>query len=274
MPQPAVTSTSTKPFLKWAGGKRQLLPDIARHIPAERLRHTYHEPFLGGGAVFFHLRPQRAILSDSNHRLIRAYRGLRDDCDRVIRLLRSYPHDKDFFLEMRKRDIDCASDAHVAAWLIYLNRTGYNGLYRVNSKNRFNVPFGRYTNPTICDAAHLRTCAAALRNAQLELEDFGAVEGRAKRGDLVYFDPPYVPLSATSSFTAYTSERFDAGCQERLRDVALALKQRGIHVLISNSDSPEVRKLYRGFELETVRASRNVNSKAEGRGKISELLIW
>jgi DNA adenine methylase len=260
--------------LKWAGGKRQLLPEIARHVPSGFRSHTYHEPFLGGGAVFFHLRPARAVLSDSNQRLIRAYQGLRDDCDRVIRLLRTYPYEKDFYLSMRERNIDRESDARVAAWLIYLNKTGFNGLYRVNSKNQFNVPFGRYTNPTICDAGNLRACAALLRDTQLVLEDFSTVEKRAKRGDFVYFDPPYVPLSATSYFTAYTSEGFDASSQERLRDVAAELKRRGVHVLISNSDSPEVRHLYRDFEQEAVSASRQVNSKAEGRGKISELLIW
>jgi DNA adenine methylase len=257
------------------GGKRQLLPAIREHVPASY--RTYHEPFLGGGALFFDLRPNRAVLTDSNLRLIRAYQGIRDDCERVIQLLQGYLHDKDFYLELRKADIDVRTDAEVAAWLIYLNRTGYNGLYRVNSRNQFNVPFGRYTNPTICDAPNLRACARALRHAKLQTNDFRVVLEQAEPGDFVYFDPPYVPLSTTSSFTSYTQDGFGLESQHDLRDTARELKQRGVHVLISNSASDDVRKLYAprfGFSRKTVEANRAVNSKADRRGKISELLIW
>jgi len=263
-----------KPFVKWVGGKRQLLSSIAKYAPKLGPSATYHEPFIGGGAVFFHLQPRRAVLTDSNHRLIRTYRGIKSNVEGVIRLLASYPHDKRFYLDMRARDIDGEDDVEIAAWFIYLNRTGYNGLYRVNSKNGFNVPFGDYRNPTICDADNLRACARALRGARIEKRDFGAVLGKAKRGDFVYFDPPYIPLTATSSFTDYTSEGFSDAEQVRLRDVALELKKRGVKVLLSNSSAPRVYDLYeRHFECVEVDARRSVNCKPNGRGRIPELLI-
>jgi DNA adenine methylase len=266
-------SRAARPFLKWAGGKRQLLGELERYLPARF--GTYHEPFIGGGALYFHLQPARAVLSDNNERLVRAYRGVRDGVERVIRLLGQYPHDKDFFLSFREHDIDRDSDAEVAAWLVYLNKTGFNGLYRVNSQNRFNVPFGRYTNPNICDEENLRACSLALQEADLPFaEDFASVLHRARRGDLVYFDPPYLPLSVTSSFTSYTSEGFGLADHVRLRDVALDLKKRGVHVIVSNSSAPAVVELYeKGFAIERVAANRAVNSKADGRGAVTELII-
>jgi DNA adenine methylase len=159
-------------------------------------------------------------------------------------------------------------------WFIYLNKTGYNGLYRVNRANRFNVPFGRYTNPTICDQANLRACSRALQGVKLLVADFETAVNQAKRGDFVYFDPPYVPLSATSSFTSYTSDKFGADEQRRLRDVAARLKSRGVAVMLSNSSAPFVRDLYRdGFQIQQVAATRLVNSRASGRGAIAELVI-
>lgn len=214
------------------------------------------------------------MLADVNKRLIRAYRGVRNHVGQVIRLLKTYRHDPEFFYELREANIDDGSDAEVAAWLVYLNRTGFNGLYRVNRQNRFNVPFGRYANPTICDEPTLRTCSAALARADLRVEDFEEVVAGAKAGDFVYFDPPYVPLSATSSFTSYTSARFGDADQKRLRDVARKLKERGVGVMLSNSSAPYVRELYAdGFTVEEVSATRLVNSKASARGALVELLI-
>jgi DNA adenine methylase len=265
-------AASARPFVKWAGGKRQLLPELLRRCPPAFGR--YFEPFLGGGALFFALRPREATLADVNARLIRTYEGIRDDVDGVIGLLSGYRHDEAFFYEMREWDIDTRSDAEVAAWFIYLNKTGYNGLYRVNKGDRFNVPFGRYDNPTICDPPLLRACSAALRGAHLVVEDFEPVARRAKEGDFVYFDPPYAPLSATSSFTSYTSTGFGPEQQTLLRDLALDLKRRGVQVLLSNSATPFVRELYgEGFDVREVSATRMVNSKASGRGAITELLI-
>jgi DNA adenine methylase len=261
-----------RPFLKWAGGKRQLLPALLPRAPA-RFR-TYFEPFVGGGALYFALQPARAVLADTNARLIRTYRGLRDHVDRVVALLKTYPHDADFFYRMREDDIDSRSDAHVAAWFIYLNRIGYNGLYRVNRSNRFNVPFGRYVNPTICDESNLRACALALEGVDLRIADFDeALEG-VRRGDFVYFDPPYDPASATASFTSYTSRGFGVSDQVRLRDLARSLKRRGVHVLLSNSATDFIRGLYADdFELEEVPATRAVNSRGSLRGAVPELVM-
>ena len=262
-----------KPFLKWAGGKRSLVPQFLAHLPERFGR--YHEPFVGSAALFFHLAPKRASLSDTNERLVRTYKGLRDDPDGVIRRLKRYPYDKEFYLRKRQEKIDRKGDTELAAWFIYLNRTGYNGLYRVNSKNVFNVPFGTYRSPTICDEPTLRACAARLASVDIDVKDFEAAAEQAKKGDLVYFDPPYVPLSATSSFTSYTKHGFGPDEQERLRDVALRLVQRGVQVLISNSSAPLVRELYAGpaFELVEIAARRSINSRADRRGAVVELLI-
>ena len=263
---------SAKPFLKWAGGKRQLLPHLAEHAPAKQF--VYHEPFLGGGALFFHLQPKKAFLTDSNVRLIRTYQGVRDQVENVIDELSSFKHSKSFFQKMRARSIDGASDSEVAAWFIYLNRTSFNGLYRVNSKNVFNVPIGRYKNPTICNAELLRACSLALRSAVLSVADFSSVVDRVKRGHFVYLDPPYVPLTTTSHFTSYTSTGFGDADQVRLRDVATKLKKRGASVLISNSSAPRVHELYRDFERKVLAARRNVNNRGDGRGPVPELLIY
>ncbi|MEQ9323788.1 MAG: Dam family site-specific DNA-(adenine-N6)-methyltransferase [Polyangiaceae bacterium] len=262
-----------RPYLKWAGGKRSLLPQLLPHLP-ERFR-RYHEPFVGSAALFFHLAPKKAWLSDTNERLVRTYRGLRDDPDGVIERLRRFPHDKEFFLRKRQENIDDAGDTELAAWFIYLNKTGYNGLYRVNSKNVFNVPFGSYKRPKICDEPRLRACAGRLANVEIEVRDFEAAADRARKGDLVYFDPPYVPLSATSSFTSYTRHGFGPPEQERLRDTALRLVERGVHVVISNSSAPLVRELYAGsaFELIEIAARRSINSRGDRRGAVVELLL-
>lgn len=263
---------SARPFIKWVGGKRQLLPQILRYVPAGFA--TYHEPFLGGGSLFFHLKPRSAVLTDWNERLVRTYGGVRDSVDSVIELLRGYPHTKEFFLTLRRDKVDLRSDAEVAAWFIYLNKTGYNGLYRVNSRNEFNVPFGDYARPTICDEPNLRRCSQALALATVVRSDFAAVLERAKKGDFVYFDPPYVPLNVTSSFTSYTADGFGMDEQRQLRDVALELKRRGAAVLLSNSSAPAVYQLYeKHFEITPVMATRMVNSRADRRGPVPELLI-
>ena len=269
---PHVDPDLAKPFIKWAGGKRKLLPHILAKVPPSF--HAYHEPFVGGGALFYHLRPSLAFLSDANERLVRTYRAVRDDVGAVIRTLRRYPHDETFFLRLRSSDIDSATDADVAAWFIYLNKTGYNGLYRVNGRNRFNVPFGRQNNPTICDENTLRACSLRLRHAQVTLDDFTMTLQRAAPGDFVYFDPPYVPLSASSSFASYTKGGFGLEDHRRLRDVAVELKRRGVKVVISNSSHPIVRTLYADhFTIDEILAARAINSKADGRGPVRELLI-
>jgi DNA adenine methylase len=249
-----------------------LLPQIVEAMPATY--GTYHEPFLGGGALFFSLEPRQASLSDTNERLVRTWRCVRDQPGELIAALGECPHEEVFFQSQRERDIDAESDLAVATWMIYLNRTAYNGLYRVNAKGRFNVPFGRYDNPTICDAMRIRRCAEALRGVSIEHRDFTAVLDHAVAGDFVYFDPPYVPLSASASFTSYTRSGFTLDDQLRLRDLALALHARGVHVLLSNSSAPKVYELYEeAFGLREVLVGRAINSRADGRGKVAELLI-
>lgn len=234
----------------------------------------YFEPFVGGGALFFRLAPARSTIGDSNERLIRSYRGIQTNPERVVRLLGSYSHSKSFFAKIRAIDIDSADDEHVAAWLIYLNKTGFNGLYRVNSRNIFNVPFGRHSNPNICDAATIRHCANVLQGVTIISNDFEKTVASASKGDFVYFDPPYVPVSASSNFTTYTRTGFTVSDHERLRDVALRLKRRGVHVLLSNSAAPLVSTLYeRDFELIPVQARRRMNSVGARRGPVGEYII-
>lgn len=270
----AAKPRQAKPFVKWAGGKRQLVGEIRRHIPEEF--GTYHEPFLGGGAVFFALpKGTPARLSDLNLRLVRTYRGIRNDVDEVIKQLKSCRRERDFFEEMRRRDIDEAdSDADVAAWFIFLNKTGFNGLYRVNSKNRFNVPFGAHKRSArFFDEDNLRACSDCLKSAEIEHRDFQKALEYVKKDDVIYFDPPYVPLSTTANFTSYTAERFSEQDQVRLRDAAVDLKNLGAHVILSNSSSAA--HLYDSavFSTKKVLAARPVNSKGDRRGKIAELLI-
>jgi DNA adenine methylase len=263
-----------KPFLKWAGGKRQLVPQLLAHVPAYSGR--YFEPFVGGGAMFFALEPGHAVLGDTNRRLIRAYGGVRYNVEGVIAKLSGYPFDKGFFLELRGKDIDaCKDDVEVACWLLYLNKTAFNGLYRVNRNGGFNVPWGKYKNPTICDAENLRAVSNALRCADFVCGDFEYAVRGAKEGDLVYFDPPYVPSSSTSNFTSYTEGKFNLNEQVRLRDVALKLKDRGVHVMLTNSNTSVVRDLYGldEFKLRRINARGSVAAKGKSRGKRVDLLI-
>jgi DNA adenine methylase len=261
-----------EPFLKWAGGKRQLLAEIRSHLPARFGK--YFEPFVGGAALFFSTSPNNAVLGDTNERLVRTYRGVRDSVEQVISALSEYPNDRAFFLTQRARDVDSASDVEMAAWFIYLNRTGYNGLYRVNRSGQFNVPFGRYLRPTICNSDRLRSCSRALRNTDLRIGDFEDITSQAKAGDFVYFDPPYVPVAQYSDFARYTARGFSLADHRRLCDVASRLKSRGVAVLISNSEAPVVRELYQsGFQIRSVMATRSINSRGERRGRVLEVLI-
>jgi len=267
-----------RPYLKYVGGKTALLPEILPRLPSE-ITPTYYEPFLGGGAVFFALavagRFERAVLGDINTELVGTYAALSSNVEGVIRALKKHVYDEDYYYAVRAQDPSKLTVEARAARLIYLNRTCFNGIYRVNLKGKFNVPFGRYTNPTICDAGNLRAVGAALRKQPVSLValDFQNIVLPAKRGDVVYFDPPYAPAWKTADFTAYTKGGFGSEDQARLRDVARKLIDRGVHVLLSNSDTPAVRALYKGFKIEEVRAPRRVNSKADKRGDVGELLI-
>jgi DNA adenine methylase len=264
---------SALPLLKWAGGKRQLIDVILAHLPAKM--ETYFEPFVGGGAVFFALaaegRFRHARLSDQNRELIETYRAVRDDVDEVIAELSLMDHSEDDYYRIRATNP--RKPARRAARMIYLNRTGYNGLYRVNRAGRFNVPFGRYKNPKICDEARLRAVARALAGVELSVADFETACSDARCGDAVYFDPPYVPVSATARFAEYHHQPFGSHEHERLADLYRRLACKGVSTLLSNSDVPFTRGLYREFDVGTVAARRNINSRATARGPISELLV-
>ena len=270
-----------RPFLKWAGGKTALLPKILPLLPAKI--NTYYEPFVGAGAVFFALANEKrftaAWLGDANEELIDTYIAVRDQPEDTVDRLRTYAssHCETHFYEVREKNPKKAWDyCGIAARMIYLNRTCFNGLYRVNKKGKFNVPFGAYKNPTICDEVNLLACSLVMHSTgglKGFRADFEATVADARRGDAVYFDPPYIPLSPTSNFTAYAKGGFGEQEHIRLRDCFAALDARGVHVLLSNSDTPLVRKLYKGFKLEEVQAPRRVNSKGGKRGNVGELLI-
>jgi DNA adenine methylase len=260
-----------KPFVKWAGGKRQLLPAIRAGVP--ELQGRYFEPFVGGGAVFFDLAPQRAILSDANAELINCYVAVRDRVEALIGALRGHVYDKDHYYRVRALSPDTLDEVERAARTIYLNKTGFNGLYRVNSKGIFNVPFGRFKNPNICDEPNLRACSARLARVAIHRRPFEAVLDDARAGDFVYFDPPYVPLSKTAYFTAYSDLKFDLEDQERLAQVTERLACRGVKVMLSNSDVEWVRKRYARFTMRNVLAPRSVNSLVSARGLVRELLV-
>ena len=273
------TRTTPRPFLKWAGGKGQLLHELMRCVDLAGTSGRYHEPFVGGGALFFELARSRrlgrrqAYVSDSNPNLMETYQALKEDVDGVIERLLEHKgrHSMEYYYQVRTTVPDGLIER--AARIIYLNKTCYNGLFRENSKGEFNVPFGRYRNPMICDDPNLRACAVALRKAKLEARDFDTVRDYANAGDLVYFDPPYDPVSRTASFTAYGKGSFDENAQRRLADVFAQLSEGGVKVLLSNSCTGFVKDLYQGFTIKEVLARRAVNSRADRRGKVSELLI-
>jgi len=267
--------TVARPFIKFVGGKTVLLPEILKRLPKKI--GTYYEPCVGGGAVFFALaaeeRFKSAVLGDVNHELVAAYAAIRDEPGSLIRRLATHAdqHSKAYYYAVRASE--CRTLLDRAARFIYLNRTCFNGLYRVNQRGEFNVPVGDYKNPTICDVDNLYAASEPLRGVPVDPYEFQVTVIGAKRGDAVYFDPPYAPVSKTSNFTAYSAGGFGPDDQERLRDVAKRLIDRGVHVLLSNSDTPVVRKLYKGFKIEKVQAPRRVNSQASKRGNVGELLI-
>ncbi len=255
--------------------KTALLPEILPRLPKKF--GTYYEPFIGGGAVFFALaaekRFERAVISDANKELIRTYEALKRDVDNVIRALKKHVYEEKHYNAVRAQNPNTLGLASHAARFIYLNRSCFNGLYRVNRKGEFNVPFGRYKNPTICDEENLRAVSLALQSVTLETGDFEEATHSANKGDVVYHDPPYLPVSKTSNFVGYTKGGFGPDQQERLRNVMEKLDARGVHVLLSNIDAPLVRDLYEGFKIEEVQAPRRVNSKGGKRGNVGELLI-
>jgi DNA adenine methylase len=261
-----------RPFAKSVGGKTALLPEILKRLPKKIS--IYREPFVGGGAVFFALvaesprRFEHAVLSDSNDELMNAYRVIRDYVGSLIAMLATTTHSESEYYRIRAEVPK--TDVPRAARFIYLNKTCFNGLTRYNKKGEFNVPFGRYKNPNFCDEENLRACSRALQGVTLLTRDFREVMLEAVRGDAMYCDSPYAPLSATSNFTAYTSDGF--GLEEQQALAKQFGKTKGF-VLLSNSDTPLTRELYRRWQIETVYAARSVNSVPTGRGKVKEILV-
>ncbi len=267
--------TPLRPFLKWAGGKQRLLPQYEPYFPPPAAIQHYYEPFIGSAAVFFHLQPRPATLADRNPNLIDAYCAIQQDVEAVIRALQPHRNESAYFYRVRAQDPAHLSPAERAARLIFLNKTCYNGLYRENSQGQFNVPFGRYKNPKICDAPRLRAAAAALQGVKLLVADFAQVVATAVASDFIYFDPPYAPLSATSSFTHYDGQGFDEADQRRLATTIHQLTDRGCAVMLSNSSAPLIEELYplSRYRHIPIHARRNINSKAHRRGPVKELLI-
>lgn len=276
-----------RPFLKWAGGKSQLLPQFASFLPLNF--NKYIEPFLGGGALFFYLfshhKIKEAILLDSNQELIDCYRAIKSDFRDLIRYLGQHKkkHDdlvEEYYYRVRNRIRNnletwrSLSVAEKAAVTIYLNKTCYNGLYRVNRKNQFNVPVGRYKNPEIYDSANLQAVGEALKAARvIKAGDFAESLQYTEENDFVYLDPPYQPLSKTSSFTGYTKSGFDENEQRRLAEVYRGLDKKGCKVMLSNSETRLIEQLYQDYRIEKVSAGRAISCQGSGRGKISEFVI-
>ena len=276
-----IVEDKPKPFVKWVGGKRQLLKQFRELnlYPPECFNpesNTYFEPFVGGGAVFFDLLPKHAELSDTNRELVMTYNVIKDNVDGLIKSLKKHIYNKEYYLGVRAQDINELSDIEVASRFIFLNRTGFNGMYRVNKSGQFNVPFGRYKNPLICDENNLRKVSEALQGITITHRDYKDVLELAKIGDFIYFDPPYYPLNPTSSFTAYTAKGFFEKEQIELRDTFVKLHERGCFVMLSNSDTPFINELYselEGVSINKIIAGRAINSKGSKRGKINEVLI-
>lgn len=273
--------TKPKPFVKWVGGKRQLLKQFRELglYPPEAfnpMTSTYYEPFVGGGAVFFDLLPKNAKLSDLNSELVITYNVIKSGVNELIESLQKHIYDKEYYLKVRAEKVEDLSEIEVASRFIFLNRTGFNGLYRVNKSGQFNVPFGQYCNPIICDEDNLRRVSDALRDTIITHQDYKNILKTARGGDFIYFDPPYYPISATSSFTSYTAEGFLEKEQAELRDTFVKLHEKGCFVMLSNSDTPFINKLYSGLNgitINKITAGRAINSKGTGRGKITEVLI-
>jgi DNA adenine methylase len=267
----------TKPVLKTVGGKTRLLDELIARMPASYGR--YYEPFVGGGALFFKLQPESAVIGDLNADLVVFYLALRDDVEMVIKYVEQHreAHDATHYYATRADwnavDRRTWSPAFRAATYLYLNKSCFNGLWRVNKSGGFNVPIGRYKTLSLPSPDHLREACDALALATIMHAGFQTTVANAKRGDFVYFDPPYVPVSETADFTAYTVDGFTDDDQQALATLARSLVARGVHVMLSNSDTPRVRELYAGFTIDTVKCGRAINSKADRRGDVDEVII-
>lgn len=265
------------PFLKWVGGKRQLMSDIEPLIPSKIS--TYYEPFIGGGAVLLNQQPKKAVINDYNSELINVYEVVRDQVEELIEDLATHKNESDYFYSIRVQDreegFEELSPLKRASRVIYLNKTCFNGLYRVNSSGEFNTPFGRYKSPNIVNENVLRAVSKYLQNNDINLlsGDFEDALKGARKGAFVYLDPPYDPVSKSSNFTGYIEGGFGADQQERLRDACVKLNDNGVKFLLSNSATSFIKELYKNFEIIEVDAKRHINSVASKRGSVPEVLV-
>jgi len=272
-----------RPFLKWAGGKRQLLPVLREYIPKNLNSNTYFEPFVGAGAFLFDLQPQKAVINDANKELINCYEVIKNNPEELLIATREHQQNnsKEYYYELRELDRkpNELSNIEKAARIIYLNKTCFNGLFRVNSQGQFNVPYGDNKNPTVADEVVIRAVNKYLNENSIEItnQDFAESVSKAKKGNFIYFDPPYDPVSDSSSFTGYDLNGFDRDEQLRLKEVSDKLIKRGCKVLLSNSSTDFIKNLYSDkeyYSIIEVEANRHINSVGTSRGKINELLIF
>ncbi|HHT49680.1 MAG TPA: DNA adenine methylase [Firmicutes bacterium] len=266
------------PVLKWVGGKRQLLKDIGKYIPSKYS--TYYEPFLGGGAVLFALQPNKAVVNDINEELINVYTVIRDHLEELIEDLKKHKNEADYYYEIRELDRDKKkyhqlSNVEKASRIIYLNKTCYNGLFRVNQQGEFNSPFGRYKNPNIVNEITLRAVSNYFNKAKITFKcgDFEEAVKGIRKGSFVYFDPPYDPVSDSANFTGYDKGGFTRDEQVRLKRLCDKLNSRNIKFLLSNSATGFILDLYKNYNITIVKANRAINSKGDKRGEVNEVLV-
>jgi DNA adenine methylase len=267
-------------FVKWVGGKRQLLTEINKHLPKISPTTTYYEPFIGGGAVLFDLQPQKVVINDFNQELINTYQVIKDNVEELINDLKKHENTAEYFYALREIDRDhdlfkTLTNVEKASRLLYLNKTCFNGLYRVNRAGEFNSPFGNYKNPNIVNEATLKAVSTYLNDATVKLKsgDYEKSLEGIKKNSFVYFDPPYDPVSISSNFTGYTNSGFNKEDQQRLKLVCDMLNNKGVKFLLSNSATPFILDLYQDYKIEIVKAKRNINSNAQLRGEIDEVLV-
>lgn len=268
--------TPPKPFIKWVGGKRQLIGEIKEYMPKKF--NNYFEPFIGGGAVFFELKQHNSFINDYNQELTNLYEIIKTKPNELLKDLKKHKNTEEYYYEIRSLDREPTkykrlSKVKKASRFIYLNKTGFNGLYRVNKKGQNNVPFGRYKDPKFADEENILACSELLQSTTIMNGDFENIKAHIKEGDFVYFDPPYVPLNETSNFTAYTDKGFDDDMQFRLKELCDYIDGIGAYFMLSNSYTDFILDLYDGYTIKTVEANRALNCKASGRGKIKEVIV-
>jgi DNA adenine methylase len=264
------------PFIKWAGGKRRVVSELEERLPKKFNR--YFEPFIGGGASLFHLQIEKSYISDVNEELINLYKTIRDSLDELIEDLSIHQNSAEYFYSVRSLDRDQKvysqlSDVERASRFIYLNKSCYNGLYRVNSKGQFNTPFGKYKNPIYFERENMERCSKFLKSVDIRVGDFTIFKDEVREGDFFYFDPPYFPITDTANFTSYTKDGFGFHDQERLLNFAKEIDKKGSYFMISNSHSQETSDFYSEFNIDTIDVGRAINSKGDSRGKIKEILV-